>query len=50
MGQRTPASIREEDAQGLKYFSKLWPLLERLRGAGCQSDKADNRQRFMGQY
>lgn len=42
--------IREEDVQGLQYFHKLGPLLERLRGVGCQRDKADNRELFMDQY
>jgi hypothetical protein len=44
------APIREEDIQGLKYFRKLWPLLERLHEVGCQRDKAGNRQLFMDQY
>jgi Transposase DDE domain len=42
--------IREEDVQGLKYFRKLWPLLERLHEVGCQRDKAGNRELFMDQY
>ena len=42
--------IREEDVQGLKYFRQLWPLFERLHEAGCQRDKAGNRQLFMDQY
>jgi hypothetical protein len=42
--------IREEDVQGLKYFRKLWPLLERLHPVGCGRDKAGNRQLFMDQY
>ena len=42
--------LREEDVQGLKYFGKLGPLLERLRDVGCQRDKAGNRQLFMDQY
>lgn len=51
MAQREdPTPIREEDVQGLKYFSKLGPLLERLRDVGCQRDKAGNRQLFMDQY
>lgn len=42
--------LREEDVQGLKYFKKLGPLLERLRDVGCQRDKAGNRRLFMDQY
>ena len=42
--------IREEDVQGLKYFRKLWPLLERLHDVGCRRDKAGNRELFMDQY
>lgn len=44
------SAIREEDVQGLKYFRKLWPLLERLHDVGCQRDKAGNRELFMDQY
>jgi len=44
------SAIREEDVQGLKYFRKLWPLLERLHEVGCQRDKAGNRALFMDQY
>jgi hypothetical protein len=34
----------------LKYFSKLWPLFERLHEVGCGRDKAGNRELFMDQY
>jgi hypothetical protein len=44
------SAIREEDVQGLKYFRRLWPLLERLHEVGCQRDKAGNRELFMDQY
>lgn len=51
MAQREePAPLREEDVQGLKYFGKLGPLLERLHDVGCQRDRAGNRQLFMDQY
>jgi hypothetical protein len=51
MAQREESTpIREEDVQGLKYFGKLGPLLERLHDVGCQRDKAGNRQLFMDQY
>lgn len=36
--------------QGLKYFRRLWPLLERLHDVGLQRDKAGNRRLFMDQY
>ena len=42
--------MREEDIQGLKYFRKLGPLLERLHQVGCERDKAGNRQLPMDQY
>jgi hypothetical protein len=53
MSKRKPDErepIREEDVQGLKYFRKLWPLLERLHEVGCDRDKAGNRELFMDQY
>jgi Transposase DDE domain len=51
MAQREEsAPLREEDVQGLKYFGKLGPLLERLHDVGCQRDKSGNRQLFMDQY
>jgi hypothetical protein len=46
--QRKP--IHEQNVQGLKYFDRLWPLLERLHTVGCQRDRAGNRQLFMDQY
>lgn len=45
-----PEPLREEQIQGLKYFHKLWPLLQRLHEVGCQRDKAGNRELFMDQY
>lgn len=42
--------VREEDITGLKYFDKLAPLLARLHDAGCQRDKAGNRQLHFDQY
>ena len=32
------------DLQGLKYFEKLAPLLERLHDVGCERDRAGNRE------
>jgi len=49
-GQVEREPIREEDVQGLKYFRKLWPLIERLHDVGCQRDRAGNRELFMDQY
>ena len=42
--------LQEKDIQGLKYFDKLLPLLERLHEVGCDRDKAGNRQLHMDQY
>lgn len=42
--------VREEDVQGLKYFDRLAPLLERLHEVGCQRDKAGNRTLHYDQY
>ena len=42
--------LREEDVQGLKYFERLAPLLERLHDVGCQRDKAGNRTLHYDQY
>jgi Transposase DDE domain len=42
--------VREEDVQGLKYFERLAPLLERLHDVGCQRDKAGNRTLHYDQY
>ncbi len=42
--------IKERDLQGFKYFKKVTGLLERLHGAGCQRDRAHNRELHMDQY
>lgn len=42
--------IGESDISGLKYFRDILPLLDRLRDAGCQRDKADNRHLHYNQY
>ena len=42
--------IKEEQIQGLKYFKVLTDLLAKLHTAGCQRDRAGNRQLFMDQY
>jgi len=42
--------IRERDVQGVKYLDRVLPLLHRLREAGCERDKAGNRDLHMDQY
>ena len=42
--------IESKDIQGLKYFDKLAPLLERLHAVGTERDRAGNRQLHMDQY
>jgi hypothetical protein len=42
--------IQSRDIQGLKYFDKLVPLLERLHDVGTERDRAGNRQLHMDQY
>jgi hypothetical protein len=50
MAGKKRQKIREKDIGGLKYFDKLAPLLERLHDAGCQRDRAGNRQLHLDQY
>jgi hypothetical protein len=42
--------IRERDVQGVKYLDRVLPLLKRLHRAGCERDKAGNRDLHMDQY
>lgn len=42
--------IKDKDVTGLKYFSRLAPLLQRLHDDGCQRDKAGNRELHFDQY
>jgi hypothetical protein len=42
--------IRERDVQGVKYLDQVLPLLKRLHLAGCERDKAGNRDLHMDQY
>lgn len=42
--------LRDRDIQGLKYFRKLRPLMERLQQVGCERDRAGHRQLTMDQY
>jgi len=41
---------RDKDVQGLKYFLRLLPLLERLKDVGCGRDAAGNRRLFFNDY
>ena len=41
--------IDSKSIQGLKYFSALSPLLERLHDVGTARDKAGNRDLFCDQ-
>jgi len=42
--------IKEAQVQGLKYFQRLLPMLERLHHVGCEGDKAGNRKLHYDQY
>jgi hypothetical protein len=42
--------IEQQQLKGFKYFKVIRGILEDLRDAGCQRDKAGNRQLFMDQY
>jgi len=50
MAQPKRSEITDKDVTGLKYFDKLAPLLRRLHDAGCQRDKAGNRQLHFDQF
>jgi hypothetical protein len=50
MAGKRRKEIRDRDIQGLKYFDKLAPLLERLHEDGCGRDKAGNRELHFDQY
>ena len=50
MAGKRRAEVRERDVQGLKYFDKLAPLLERLHEDACARDKAGNRELHYDQY
>jgi hypothetical protein len=43
-------TVRAKDLQGLKYFQRLRPLLERLHDVGAERDAAGNRQLFFDDY
>lgn len=42
--------IKEQQLAGFKYYKILGPLLESLHDAGCEHDRAGNRQLHMDQY
>ncbi len=44
------ADLKESDLGGFRFFKKLLPLLDNLRGAGCQRDTAGNRTLHYDQY
>jgi len=50
MAAQKREKITEPDIQGLKYFDRLAPLLERLHDVGCQRDRAGNRELHFDQY
>lgn len=42
--------IKEREVQGFKYFKPISRMLERLHDAGCDRDRAGNRDLHMDQY
>jgi hypothetical protein len=50
MSNKRRPEVREKDLQGLKYFDRLFPLLDRLHTVGTLRDKAHNRELFYDQY
>ena len=50
MAGKRRKDIRESDVEGLKYFDRLRPLLQRLHQVGCDRDQAGNRQLHFDQY
>jgi hypothetical protein len=42
--------IKEKQLTEFRYFNILGPLLESLQDAGCEHDRAGNRQLHMDQY
>jgi hypothetical protein len=50
MAGKKRQEVCEKSITGLKYFDQLAPLLVRLHDAGCQRDKAGNRQLHFDQY
>lgn len=50
MAHKRRPEVRAKDIQGLKYFQRLRPLLERLHDAGTERDRAGNRTLFFDDY
>jgi len=50
MAGKKRQEVREKDVAGLKYFDKLAPLMARLHDAGCERDKAGNRDLHFDHY
>jgi len=50
MAPKRRPKVRAKDIQGLKYFKRLRPLLERLHDVGTERDAAGNRQLFFDDY
>src|SRR5512137_286287 len=50
MAGKRREKVTQKGIVGLKYFSKLVPLLERLHDVGCERDKAGNRELHFDQY
>lgn len=42
--------LKDTEVQGLKYFHRLLPLLDRLKDVGCERDTAGNRKLFFDDY
>ncbi|WP_075081997.1 hypothetical protein [Mariniblastus fucicola] len=42
--------IKASDIKGLKHFSKIRTLLEKLHQTGCQRDRANNRSLHFDEY
>jgi hypothetical protein len=50
MARKSQRRIEARDVQGLKFFDKLAPLLERLHDVGTERDRAHNRTLHCDQY
>lgn len=50
MAGKKREKVRERDVEGLKYFDRLQPLLERLHDVGCERDRAGNRKLHYDEY
>jgi hypothetical protein len=48
--RKQKTKIESKDVQGLKYFDKLAPMLERLHDVGTERDRAGNRKLHMDHY